>query len=75
MRDAGADAVLDFVDVGLPTTVCPAADFKPALRTLLSMISGEEPDVVVAEAGASPLEPYNGGTVMAEVGSPARSGS
>jgi hypothetical protein len=60
MGDSGADAILDFVDVGLPSTATPRAEFEPALRTLLSRLADTRPDVVVAEAGASPLEPYNG---------------
>ena len=64
MRDAGAEAIFDFVDVGLPSTVCPRDEFRTALATLLSLIADQEPDVVVAEAGASPFEPYNGDIVM-----------
>ena len=64
MRDAGADAIYDFVDVGLPSSIVPPDEFEPRLRHLLALIQAEKPDVVVAEAGASPLEPYNGDTVM-----------
>lgn len=60
MHDAGADAVVDFVDVGLPSTVCPEPVYRSALEGLLSRIADEEPDVAVIEVGASPLEPYNG---------------
>jgi uncharacterized NAD-dependent epimerase/dehydratase family protein len=59
-RDAGASAVYDFVDAGLPSSAVDEASFRAALPYLLSLIAGERPDVVVAEAGASPLEPYNG---------------
>ena len=59
-RDAGADAVLDFVDVGLPSTVVPCEVYQRALRELLNRIAALAPDLVVIEAGASPLEPYNG---------------
>ena len=38
-RDAGADAVFDFVDAGLPSTVVPEDDFRRAIRPLLSHIS------------------------------------
>jgi hypothetical protein len=48
MMDAGADFIFDFVDAGLPSTVC--AEEMAAL----------EADVAVIELGASPLEPYNG---------------
>jgi hypothetical protein len=64
MMDAGADAIYDFVDVGLPTSVVPPNVYEPALRQLLTRVAMAEPDVVVAEAGASPLEPYNGGLAV-----------
>jgi hypothetical protein len=58
--DVGAEHVMDFVDVGLPSTVCDESDYAPALGQLLSRMAALDPDVIVAEAGASPLEPYNG---------------
>ena len=64
LGDAGADKIFDFVDVGLPSTVCPEDAFKEALDRLLSLIAASEVDVLVAEAGASPLEPYNGAVAM-----------
>ncbi|MEZ5073324.1 MAG: hypothetical protein R2691_00610 [Solirubrobacterales bacterium] len=64
MRDAGADSVLDFVDAGLPSTVVPAADYERALA-IKAQARREHLDVVVAEAGASPLEPYNGEPAIA----------
>lgn len=67
-RDAGAAAVFDFVDAGLPSTVCPEATFKEALELLLSKIAACNADVLVAEAGASPLEPYNGAIVVDYLG-------
>ncbi len=67
MADAGADAIFDFVDVGLPSTICSADTFRPRLRNLLHKIAAAAPDVVVAEAGASPLEPYNGTTAIEEL--------
>jgi hypothetical protein len=63
-RDAGARCILDFVDVGLPSTVCAEARFRPAFELMLSKIAAWEAQVLVAEAGASPLEPYNGATVV-----------
>ena len=68
MADAGAVAVYDFVDVGMPSSVVPEDEYRDALRKLLTMVSSERPDVVVAEAGASPLEPYNGAVVVDEIG-------
>lgn len=67
-RDAGAHDVFDFVDAGLPSTVVPEAEFRKAIRPLLHHISSLEPDVLVVEAGASPLEPYNGSAAIEELG-------
>jgi hypothetical protein len=58
--DVGAEHAMDFVDAGLPSTVCDEAAYAPALGNLLSRMAALDPDVIVAEAGASPLEPYNG---------------
>ncbi len=58
--DAGASAIYDFVDAGLPSSAVDEATYREALPYLLSLIAKEKPDVLVAEAGASPLEPYNG---------------
>ncbi len=58
--DAGASAIYDFVDAGLPSSACDEVTYRDALSHLLSRIARDAPDVVVAEAGASPLEPYNG---------------
>ena len=63
-RDAGARGVIDFVDAGLPSTVCPEERFRPALELMLSRIAARNAQVLVAEAGASPLEPYNGALVV-----------
>jgi hypothetical protein len=60
MQDAGADAVFDFVDAGLPSTHCSLEAFGPALDRLLGQMAEVDADVAVVEAGASPLEPYNG---------------
>ncbi|NEZ67407.1 hypothetical protein D0962_32405 [Leptolyngbyaceae cyanobacterium CCMR0082] len=67
MHDAGADAIFDFVDAGLPSSVVPPEEFRQSLRQLLSRIMAQSPDVVVAEAGASPFEPYNGAVVLDEI--------
>lgn len=63
-RDAGARCVVDFVDAGLPSTVCPEGRFREACDCMLSAIAACEAQVLVVEAGASPLEPYNGATVV-----------
>ncbi len=67
-RDAGAVEIFDFVDAGLPSTVVPEADFRAAVRPLLARIAALKPDVLVVEAGASPLEPYNGAAAIDELG-------
>jgi hypothetical protein len=66
--DAGADAIYDFVDAGLPSTVCDSATYRRALDILLGKIAASNPDVIVAEAGASPLEPYNGDVAIEVLG-------
>lgn len=65
MQDAGADAIFDFVDAGLPSTVCPEPEYRLALTDLLSRMAKAEADVAVVEVGASPLEPYNGAVAVA----------
>ena len=67
-RDAGAARVFDFVDAGLPSTVVPEADFRRAIRPLLGYIESLGSGLLVAEAGASPLEPYNGAAAIEELG-------
>jgi NAD(P)-dependent dehydrogenase (short-subunit alcohol dehydrogenase family) len=67
-RAAGAKRVFDFVDVGLPSTVVAEEEFRQAIRPLLRHIGSLRPDYLVAEAGASPLEPYNVGPAMQELG-------
>lgn len=60
MGDAGADPFLDFVDAGLPSSVCSEERYRGALDHLLGRMARAEGDVAVVEVGASPLEPYNG---------------
>jgi hypothetical protein len=64
----GASEIYDFVDVGLPSTVVPEQDFRDAIRPLLNHINDRKPDLLVVEAGASPLEPYNGEALFDELG-------
>ncbi len=64
MRDAGAERVYDFVDAGLASTVCTQETFRPAVGHLLSLLASAPADIAVIEAGASPLEPYNGALAM-----------
>ena len=65
---SGAAHIYDFVDVGLPSTIVPEAEYRDAIRPLLRHIAGEKPDFVVCEAGASPMEPYNGAAAIEELG-------
>jgi hypothetical protein len=67
-RDAGASEIFDFVDAGLPSTIVPENIFRQAIRPLLHYIDQLNPDFLVAEAGASPLEPYNGAAAIDELG-------
>ena len=60
MKDAGADAIFDFVDAGLPSTVCSESMYRKQIGRLLSTMAEHPADVMVVEAGASPMEPYNG---------------
>jgi hypothetical protein len=67
-QDAGADVIVDFVDAGLPSTVVPREQFDLAMQRMLGPIARSRADVLVAEAGASPLEPYNGEAVVQALG-------
>lgn len=67
IQDAGADWGLDFVDVGLPSTVVPAAEYRQKMGQLLSRMAHRPADVAVVEIGASPLEPYNGTVAVEEL--------
>lgn len=60
LKDVGADAIFDFVDVGLPSTIVPQKLYQERLGVLLSLIQEQEADIAIVEIGASPLEPYNG---------------
>lgn len=71
-RDAGADSVIDFVDAGLPSTVCEEDRYREAFDLMVSRIAASGAQVLVAESGASPLEPYNGATVVRELASRTR---
>ena len=64
----GASEIYDFVDVGLPSTIVPEQDYRRAIRPLLNHINDRKPDLLVAEAGASPLEPYTGEALFDELG-------
>lgn len=66
--DAGADILFDFVDAGLPTTVVPEDEYRSAITGLLARVAATDATVAVIEAGASPLEPYNGGTLVELLG-------
>ena len=71
-EDAGADFILDFVDAGLPSTVVPRPVFDRAMQHMLARLTESGADVLVAEAGASPLEPYNGEAAVRALGETVR---
>lgn len=66
--DHGAAEIYDFVDAGLPSTIVPEIEFRTAIRSLLGHIASRDADFMVVEAGASPLEPYNGAAAIDELG-------
>jgi len=68
MRDSGAATIVDFVDAGLPSSVCEPERFRHAAACMLSTIEAAGADVAVIEAGASPLEPYNGDLAVEALG-------
>jgi len=67
LGDAGAEWIFDFVDAGLPSTVCEPEVYRAKLRDLLARMGELPADVAVFEAGASPLEPYNGSVAFEEL--------
>ena len=67
-KTAGAAEILDFVDAGLPSTIVPEEEFREAIRPLLHYVDAQQPDFLIAEAGASPQEPYNGAAAIDELG-------
>jgi hypothetical protein len=71
-RDHGAAEIYDFVDAGLPSTVVPEDEFRSAIQPLLGYIASRNADFMVVEAGASPLEPYNGAAAIEELGANVR---
>ena len=72
MADAGAEMVMDFVDAGMPSSIGPAARVTAAVGRITAAAGGAGVDVLVAEAGASPLEPYNGEAAIAALGDAVR---
>lgn len=67
VKDVGADAVIDFVDVGLPSSICPRKIFRVKMDCMKNFMSSVEADVAVVEIGASPIEPYNGDLAIAAI--------
>ena len=53
MWDAGAVAVFDFVDAGLPSSAVPMSDYVAAMRPLLARMGSCGADVAVVEADLS----------------------
>jgi len=60
IKDVGAMAIFDFVDVGLPSSICEKELYKSKLVQLTSLIEQQKADIAIIEIGASPLESYNG---------------
>lgn len=60
IKDVGADAVFDFVDAGLPSSICAKDKYLEKVEYMKNLISSIDADVAVIEIGASPLEPYHG---------------
>lgn len=60
IRDVGADVIYDFVDAGLPSSICDKEIYLEKIEYLRNAIGQTDADVAVVEIGASPLEPYNG---------------
>ncbi|NNJ88600.1 MAG: hypothetical protein HKP53_04305 [Eudoraea sp.] len=60
IKDVGASAIFDFVDVGLPSSICEKELFKSKLAQLTSLIEQQKADIAIIEIVASPLESYNG---------------
>ena len=60
IKDVGADAVFDFVDAGLPSSICKKDTYLKKVAYMKNLISSIDADVAVIEIGASPLEPYHG---------------
>ena len=60
IKDVGADVIIDFVDVGLPSSICPRDIYRKKLKILMNKIAAVQADIAIIEIGASPLEPYNG---------------
>ncbi|NER10880.1 hypothetical protein SAMN06265375_102138 [Muriicola jejuensis] len=68
LKDVGADAVFDFVDVGLPSSICPREVFQEKIKRLLSLAAHQYADIAIVEVGASPMEPYNGDLAVEALG-------
>lgn len=68
MWDAGATAIFDFVDAGLPSSAVPTQEYLAAIRIVLGRMATCGADVAVIEAGASPLEEYNGAALASLIG-------
>lgn len=54
-KDAGARWIIDFPDVGLPSTYTSALNYEPAVRDIMNRLAAVEPDVIVAELGGDIL--------------------
>lgn len=59
VKDFGSDEILDFVDGGLPSTCCDPSQATKVAIGLLKKINGTNPDLIIAEFGASIFGEYN----------------
>lgn len=63
-QDAGAMFVCDFVDMGLPSTAVERSAVQDALTAMLGAVQRSGADVLVAELGAAPHDPYHGDVAL-----------
>ena len=60
VKDVGVDDVIDFVDAGLPSSICPRKTYRTKMEYMKNFMSSVNGDFAVVEIGSSPIEPYNG---------------
>lgn len=67
MKDAGAHQIIDFVESGLPSSICSEEEYEKAVDIMISKMAHTDCDVAVVEIGASPYEPYNGNLAIQKI--------
>ena len=63
---------MEYLKRGPGTAQAAEDEVSATVQEMLARIAEARPDVVVAEAGASPLEPYNGKTAIDALGARVR---